>query len=109
MIDFKNPYNREEVLEFLQNSFLKDFQKDITTVDIPEQKHIQKAHSLGYSKELGLRVFEFLHEGSTEKRVTLTKEAFNVLRQWNFQSYWDFLFKRNRRLEILLNDSYSCS
>ena len=80
MIDFKNPYNREEVLEFLQNSFLKDFQKDITTVDIPEQKHIQKAHSLGYSKELGLRVFEFLHEGSTEKRVTLTKEAFNVLR-----------------------------
>jgi adenine-specific DNA-methyltransferase len=80
MIDFKSTYSRDEILDFLKNSFIKDFQKDVRIVDVPEQKYIQEAHSLGYSSELELSVFEFLHEGGTEKRVTLTKEAFNVLR-----------------------------
>lgn len=80
MIDFKSTYSRDEILDFLKNSFIKDFQKDVRTVDVPEQKYIQEAYSLGYSPELELSVFEFLHEGGTEKRVTLTKEAFNVLR-----------------------------
>lgn len=80
MIDFKKTYSRDEILDFLKDSLLKDFQKDVRTVDIPDQKYIQEAYSLGYSSELELSVFEFLHEGSTEKRVTLTKEAFNVLR-----------------------------
>jgi len=80
MIDFKSTYSRDEILDFLKNSFIKDFQKDVRIVDVPEQKYIQEAHSLGYAPELELSVFEFLHEGGTEKRVTLTKEAFNVLR-----------------------------
>ena len=80
MINFKDAYNRDEILDFLKNSFLKDFQKDIRVVDIHDKKNIEKVFYLGYSPELELSVFEFFHEGGTEKRVTLTTEAFNVLR-----------------------------
>lgn len=80
MIDFSKKYNREEVLNFLKTSFLKDYQKDIRRIQIPDGKFIKNAYSLGYSPELELAIFELEHEGSTEKRVSLTKEAFNVLR-----------------------------
>jgi hypothetical protein len=80
MIDFSEKYNREEILKFLQNNFLKDFQKDVRKVNVPEGKFIKSAFSLGSSKDLELGVFEFEHTGSTEKKVTLTKEAFKILR-----------------------------
>lgn len=80
MIDFSKKYDQDEILEFLKHDFLKDFQKDIRSVDIPEKKFIRNAYSLGHSPDLELVVFEFEHSGSTEKRVTLTKEAFSVLR-----------------------------
>lgn len=80
MIDFSKKYNREEVINFLKTSFLKDYQKDIRRIQTQDGKFIKNAYSLGYSPELELAIFELEHEGSTEKRVSLTKEAFNILK-----------------------------
>ena len=84
MIDFSKKYNREEVLEFLKGDFLKDFQKDIRKVGVSRDRFIKDAFSLGSSKDLELGIFEFEHTGSTEKRVSLTKEAFQILKESGF-------------------------
>jgi len=84
MIDFSEKYNREEVLEFLQGDFLRDFQKDIRKVGVSGDKFIKDAFSLGSSRDFGLAIFEFEHTGSTEKRVSLTKEAFRILKESGF-------------------------
>lgn len=84
MIDFSEKYNREEVLEFLQGDFLRDFQKDIRKVGVSGDKFIKDAFSLGSSRDFGLAIFEFEHTGSTEKRVSLTKEAFQILKESGF-------------------------
>jgi len=80
MINLKQEYNRDEVTLFLKESFLPNFVKDIREVDTSNLKNIKKAISLGFDSKLDLQVFEFTHTGSLEKRVTLTKEAFSILR-----------------------------
>lgn len=74
-------YDREQFLSFLDSHFLKSFKKDIRPVQIDEFGAIHKAHSLGFSDQLDLQVFEFEYSGSFNKRITLAKEAFQVMKQ----------------------------
>jgi hypothetical protein len=75
-----NTYSRDDFLNFLEDSFLTDFKKDIRPANTQGFSSIQKAYSLGRSESLDLQVFEFSFEGSPNKRVTLTKDAFQVMR-----------------------------
>lgn len=74
-------YNRDHFLTFLSKDFLKDFRSDIRPVSTSEYKALKKAFSLGRSESLDLQIFEFEYSGSFNKRITLAKEAFQVMKQ----------------------------
>jgi hypothetical protein len=80
MIELKGDYLREEFLKFISNDFLNDFNRDIRKVNTTGLTSIQTANYLGESKSLDLQVFEFFYDGSSNKRVALTKDAFSVMR-----------------------------
>ncbi|HYT45819.1 MAG TPA: hypothetical protein VEP90_26065, partial [Methylomirabilota bacterium] len=80
MMQLNNTYNRDDFLQFLKENFLTDFKKDVRPASTQGLSSIQKAYSLGRSESLDLQVFEFSFEGSPNKRVTLTKDAFQVMR-----------------------------
>src|SRR6266566_9386331 len=80
MMELKSTYSRDNFLHFLEENFLPDFKKDIRPASTQGLSSLQKAYSLGRSESLDLQVFEFSFEGSPNKRVTLTKDAFNIMR-----------------------------
>src|SRR5258708_22413937 len=80
MMQLNNTYNRDDFLQFLRENFLTDFRKEVRPASTQGLSSIQKAYSLGRSESLDLQVFEFSFEGSPNKRVTLTKDAFQVMR-----------------------------
>lgn len=80
MIELKGEYQRDEFLKFISDDFLSDFNRDIRQVNTTGLTSIQKASYLGESKSLDLQVFEFFYDGSSNKRVALTKDAFSVMR-----------------------------
>lgn len=74
-------YNREDFLSFIKDDFLTDFEKDIRPANTQSNREIKKANLLGSSKSLDLQVFEFEYSGFANKRITLTKEAFQLMKQ----------------------------
>jgi adenine-specific DNA-methyltransferase len=80
MMQLNNTYDRNGFLQFLDENFLTDFKKDVRPASTQGLSSIQRAYSLGRSENLDLQVFEFSFEGSPNKRVTLTKDAFKVMR-----------------------------
>src|SRR5258708_4019719 len=80
MMQLNNTYNRDDFLQFLDENFLTDFKKDVRPASREGVLWIEKAYSRGRSESLDLQVFEFPFEGSPNKRVTLTKDAFQVMR-----------------------------
>ena len=79
-MQLNNDYHRDDFLKFLEEDFLTDFKRDIRPVNTNRLSSIQKANYLGESRILDLQVFEFLFEGSPNKRIALTKDAFSVMR-----------------------------
>src|SRR6266851_8476463 len=82
MMQLNHTYNRNDFLQFLEESFLTDFKKDVRPASTQGLSAIQKAYSLGRSENLDLQVFEFSFEGSPNKRVALTKDAFQIMRSY---------------------------
>ncbi len=80
MIELNQKYDRDQLLNFLKEVFLSDFQKDIRPVGAGSLSAISKAHTLGNSPSLDLQVFEFEYSGSFNKRIALAKEAFQVMK-----------------------------
>lgn len=80
MMQLNNVYQRDDFIKFLEEDFLTDFKRDIRPVNTDSLTCINKAQYLGESKGLDLQVFEFIFEGSANKRVALTKDAFSVMR-----------------------------
>lgn len=81
MIKLDQKYDRQDFIDFLQESFLQDYARDVRPVSTEGLSSIKKASSLGSNKSLDLQVFEFEYTGSANKRVTLTKEAFQIMKQ----------------------------
>lgn len=87
MIDFKNKYDRENFLDFLQNQLLPDdFVIDTTPLHFDRKpQNISKITRLGFVKSLGkdvsnpLKVYELEHNSENDPRVSLKKEAFLLL------------------------------
>src|SRR5258708_24637030 len=82
MMQLNKTYNRDAFLQFLGENFLTDFRKDVRPASTQGISAIQKAYSLGRSERLDLQMFEFSFEGYPNKRVTLTKDAFQVMRSY---------------------------
>jgi len=80
MMQLNDDYQRDDFLKFLEEDFLIDFKRDIRPVNTSTLSCIQKAQYLGESRGLDLQVFEFVFDGSSNKRVALTKDAFSVMR-----------------------------
>lgn len=79
-MQLSNKYKREDFINFLEKDFLSDFKKDIRPVNSDGLATIQKAYTLGRSKSLGLEVFEICLNGSINKRISLTKDAFSIMK-----------------------------
>jgi adenine-specific DNA-methyltransferase len=81
MIDFNQPYQRENFLQFLEVSFLPDdFKLKTETVAIPFQtKYFKSVTLLGETDRLGLAVYEVRHSSENDARVGLTREMFRLM------------------------------
>lgn len=80
-MNLNEPYKREDLLTFLKDDFFGDFSQDLREIKLSNSESIVEANSLGYSKTLDLQVFEFKFSGSANKRVSLTKDAFQIMKQ----------------------------
>lgn len=79
MINFKQPYNRTDFLNFLWDDLLpEDFVKCEDDISF-EAEYTRKVTFLGNSESLELAVFEVLHNSKQDARVSLSKEAFRLL------------------------------
>lgn len=78
---FNKAYNRQEFVNFLQNSFLPDdFIPGETPVELrTKMKYTRQAIKLGSSESLDLVVYEVRHNSKNDARVSLSKEAFRLL------------------------------
>ena len=80
-MQFNQPYNRNDFLNFLRINFLpEDFKQEETNVANPVQfQYTQKVTRLGECESLGLVIYEVKHSSKHDARVGLTKEAFRLL------------------------------
>ena len=80
-MEFNKTYNRQEFINFLQNSFLpEDFIPVTTSVEFrTKMKYTTQAVKLGSSDSLDLVVYEVKHTSKNDARVSLSKEAFRML------------------------------
>ena len=80
-MEFNKAYNRQEFVNFLQNSFLpEDFVPSSVPVAFRTQmKYSTQAIKLGSSSSLDLVVYEVRHTSKHDARVSLSKEAFRML------------------------------
>lgn len=82
-MEFNKAYNRQEFINFLQNSFLPEDYIPVTeTVTLPtKMKYTSEVVKLGASEALDLVVYEIKHSSRHDARVTLSKEAFRLLNE----------------------------
>src|SRR3990167_7255010 len=81
MIQLNEKYNREDFLNFLNNDFLSDFEKDVRPANSEGLTVITKAAYLGKSKSLDLHIFEFSYsESHANKRVALAMDGFRIMK-----------------------------
>lgn len=82
-MEFNKAYNRQEFINFLQNSFLPEDYIPVTeTVTLPtKMKYTSEVVKLGASEAIDLVVYEIKHSSRHDARVTLSKEAFRLLNE----------------------------
>jgi len=82
-MDFTKAYDRATFLGFLRNNFLpEDFQEETKTVIFNGSlNYVSEVTRLGASRLLNTSVYEIKHTGKQDPRVSLSREAFQILRQ----------------------------
>ena len=80
-MDFSKTYNRQDFVNFLQDSFLpEDFVPTEKPVEFrTKMTYTRQAVMLGVSAVLDLVVYEVRHNSKNDARVSLSKEAFRLL------------------------------
>lgn len=81
MMKFKDPYNHNEFLDFLNNFLPEDFNEKEEDIIIKKEryKEITKAKILGYSESLDLFILEMDHSRENDPRITIATDAFKIL------------------------------
>lgn len=97
MINFNNPYNRADFLQFLENHFLPDdFQiqeEKFEQLNFPT-KHTVEAIRLGICKSLELEVFEITHTSAHDARVGIAQDAFRLMLHKSYNNRALVIFKQ---------------
>ena len=84
-MDFNKAYSRTNFAAFLQEFLPDDFEPTIEPSEIAINGNASvSAFELGYSPSLDLGVFEIKHEHSNDAKVTLSKIAFDLIRNHSF-------------------------
>ncbi|MBT1248692.1 TaqI-like C-terminal specificity domain-containing protein [Thermosipho sp. 1244] len=85
-MDFTQKYTREDFQKFLENFLTDKFEKEILEIPLSSyfetnNRYIKEAFIIGKDKELNLPVYEFFHDSENDPRVSLTKEAFKIMKK----------------------------
>lgn len=85
VIDFNQPYDQKAFLDFLQQVFLpEDFSPADEVLDLKlKPRYINEVTHLGECPELGLNVYKIHHGSENDPRVSLTKETFRLMKEYN--------------------------
>jgi hypothetical protein len=85
IIDFNDRYHRETFVNFFQDEFLPDdFSPLEEEIDLDfKPQHINRVTWLGECESLGLKVYEVTHNSPHDPRVSLTKDTFRLMKQFN--------------------------
>lgn len=85
VIDFNQPYDQKVFLDFLQQVFLpEDFSPADEVLDLEfKPRYIDEVTHLGECPELGLNVYKIHHGSENDPRVSLTKETFRLMKEYN--------------------------
>jgi hypothetical protein len=82
-MDFKQIYAKDDFAQFLKSFLPDDFEIDQEELNSDYSfKFIEKVAKLGECKSLDLKVFEIDHKSENDPRVTLSKEAFRLMRSY---------------------------
>lgn len=89
-IELDKKYDRQRYIEFLRNKFLpndfKVLEEEMPQFNIDRKyTKMKKVTLLGECASMGLKVFEFNHESPNDPRVTLTRETFNLMKDFDVQ------------------------
>jgi len=84
-MNFNQQYNRDDFLDFLNGFLPDDFEVEIKNDEVDKKfEKIKNITELGNVKSLGtmkpLAVYEIEHKSESDPRVTLTKEAFWIMK-----------------------------
>lgn len=83
MLNFKEPYNKDSALIFLGKFLPEDFRSFDEDIKVGfKTQFIQSAHKIGESSSLDVKVYEIRHASENDPRVSLSRETFRLLAQY---------------------------
>jgi len=86
-MDFKASYKRTDFMRYLQDDFLPDdFSPADELLAIKPSGKIKSARLIGSSKALRIKVIELSHDSVSDPRVSLSRESFRLMRDYNFEN-----------------------
>jgi hypothetical protein len=93
-INLEMPYKRDQYIDFLRNDFLPDdFEVNVEDIDHDldrKYKYIKKVTLLGKCTPMELKVYEIRHDSANDPRVSLTRETFNLMTDYDTQNVLAF-------------------
>lgn len=85
-MDFAKKYERKDFQKFLENFLTEKFEKQFLEIPLDnyfgtDNRYIKKAFIIGKDDDLNLPIYEFIHDSEKDPRVSLTKEAFRIMKR----------------------------
>ncbi|MBO8161889.1 MAG: Eco57I restriction-modification methylase domain-containing protein [Thermosipho sp. (in: Bacteria)] len=85
-MDFSKRYVRKDFQKFLEKFLTDKFEKQFLEIPLSnyfetDNRYIKQAFIIGKDKDLNLPVYEFIHDSENDPRVSLTKEAFRIMKR----------------------------
>ena len=109
MVDFKFPYGRVSALEFLDKFLPDDFQKCDEEIKLDfKPQFIRSIRKIGEVASLeDIHIYEIIHESENDPRVSLSKDSFRLLANFNVRKALIFFVSKsspNYRLSFVTVD-----
>jgi adenine-specific DNA-methyltransferase len=84
-INLNEPFHRETCVSFFQDELLpEDFTPQEEEIDLLfNPQYIQQVTFLGDSRSLGIKVYQVTHASPHDPRVSLTRETFRLMKEYN--------------------------
>ncbi|WP_126993434.1 Eco57I restriction-modification methylase domain-containing protein [Thermosipho globiformans] len=84
-MDFSKRYNREEFQKFLESFLTDGFVRKNSYIPVDDyisskSRYIKECYLIGEDEKLKIPIYEFKHTSQSDPRISLTKEAFRILR-----------------------------